>query len=196
MKPITPIQQKIYEFLVEMARENTTPSVREIGAAVGLRSTSSVQANLDALEAAGYIQRPPMLKRCIKIVGQAENIAHVPVLGTVTAGMPILAVEEIEGYLPFSMPGAQEKELFALKVKGESMLWAGILDGDIVIVERTPSAKNGEIVVALIEDEATVKTFYKENGHFRLQPENDAYQPIIVDEVVILGKVIASYRYY
>ncbi|MBO5409964.1 MAG: transcriptional repressor LexA, partial [Clostridia bacterium] len=184
MKPITPIQQKIYEFLVEMARENTTPSVREIGAAVGLRSTSSVQANLDALEAAGYIQRPPMLKRCIKIVGQAENIAHVPVLGTVTAGMPILAVEEIEGYLPFSMPGANEKELFALKVKGESMLWAGILDGDIVIVERTPTARNGEIVVALIEDEATVKTFYKENGHFRLQPENDAFEPIIVNEVV------------
>ena len=196
MKPITPIQQKIYEFLLERAKDNMTPSVREIGAAVGLRSTSSVQVNLDALEAAGYIQRPPMLKRCIKIVGQADNVTHVPVLGTVTAGMPILAVEEIEGYLPFSMPGAQDKELFALKVKGESMLWAGILDGDIVIVERTPTAKNGEIVVALIEDEATVKTFYKEDGHFRLQPENDAYQPIIVNEVVILGKVIASYRYY
>ena len=196
MKPITPIQQKIYEFLLERAKDNMTPSVREIGAAVGLRSTSSVQVNLDALEAAGYIQRPPMLKRCIKIVGQADNVTHVPVLGTVTAGMPILAVEEIEGYLPFSMPGAQDKELFALKVKGESMLWAGILDGDIVIVERTPTAKNGEIVVALIEDEATVKTFYKEDGRFRLQPENDAYQPIIVNEVVILGKVIASYRYY
>lgn len=196
MKPITPIQQKIYEFLVEMAKENMTPSVREIGAAVGLRSTSSVQANLDALEAAGYIQRPPMLKRCIKIVGQAENITHVPLLGTVTAGQPILAVEEIEGYLPFSMPGASDKELFALKVRGESMLWAGILDGDIVIVERTPTAANGEMVVALVEDSATVKTFYKENGHFRLQPKNDAYEPIIVDEVVILGKVIASYRYY
>ena len=196
MKPITPIQQKIYEFLVEMAKENMTPSVREIGAAVGLRSTSSVQANLDALEAAGYIQRPPMLKRCIKIVGQAENITHVPLLGTVTAGQPILAVEEIEGYLPFSMPGASDKELFALKVRGESMLWAGILDGDIVIVERTPTAVNGEMVVALVEDSATVKTFYKENGHFRLQPENDAFEPIIVDEVIILGKVIASYRYY
>ena len=196
MKPITPIQQRIYEFLLERAKDNMTPSVREIGAAVGLRSTSSVQANLDALEAAGYIQRPPMLKRCIRIVGQAENVTHVPVLGTVTAGMPILAAEEIEGYLPFSMQGAQDKELFALKVRGESMLWAGILDGDIVIVERTPTARNGEIVVALIEDEATVKTFYKENGHFRLQPENDAYEPIIVNEVVILGKVIASYRYY
>ncbi|MBQ4604593.1 MAG: repressor LexA, partial [Clostridia bacterium] len=139
MKPITPIQQKIYEFLVETAKNGMTPSVREIGAAVGLRSTSSVQANLDALEAAGYIQRPPMLKRCIKIVGQADNITHVPLLGTVTAGSPILAVEEIEGYLPFSMVGAQDKELFALKVKGESMIQAGILDGDIVIVERTPT---------------------------------------------------------
>ncbi|MBQ6266321.1 MAG: transcriptional repressor LexA [Clostridia bacterium] len=196
MKPITPIQQRIYEFLVEMSKENMKPTVREIGAAVGLRSTSSVQANLDALEAAGYIQRSPMLKRCIQIVGQSDHVTHVPLLGTVTAGMPILAVEEIEGYLPFSMPGASDKELFALRVKGESMLWAGILDGDIVIVERTPTAKNGEIVVALIEDEATVKTFYKEDGHFRLQPENDAYQPIIVNEVVILGKVIASYRYY
>lgn len=196
MKPITPIQQRIYEFLLERAKDNMTPSVREIGAAVGLRSTSSVQANLDALEAAGYIQRPPMLKRCIKIVGQAENVTHVPVLGTVTAGMPILAVEEIEGYLPFSMQGAQDKELFALKIKGESMIRAGILDGDIVIVERTPAARNGEIVVALIGDEATVKTFYKENGHFRLQPENETYEPIIVNEVIILGKVIASYRYY
>ncbi len=196
MKPITPIQQRIYEFLLERAKDNMTPSVREIGAAVGLRSTSSVQANLDALEAAGYIQRPPMLKRCIRIVGQAENVTHVPVLGTVTAGAPILAVEEIEGYLPFSMQGAQDKELFALKIKGESMIRAGILDGDIVIVERTPAARNGDIVVALIGDEATVKTFYKENGHFRLQPENETYEPIIVNEVIILGKVIASYRYY
>lgn len=196
MKPITPIQQKIYEYLVEKSKDGMTPSVREIGAAVGLRSTSSVQANLDSLEAAGYIQRPPMLKRCIKIVGQADNVANVPLLGTVTAGAPILAVEEIEGYLPFSMPGAQDKELFALRVRGESMLNAGILSGDIVIVERTPTAVNGDMVVALIDDSATVKTFYKENGHFRLQPQNDAYEPIIVDEVIILGKVIASYRYY
>ena len=196
MKPITPIQQKIYEFLLETANNNMTPSVREIGAAVGLRSTSSVQANLDALEAAGYIERPPMLKRCIKIVGQSDNVTHVPVLGTVTAGSPILAVEEIEGYLPFSAPGSQDKEFFALKVRGESMLRAGILDGDIVIVERTPTASNGEIVVALIDDSATVKTFYKENGHFRLQPENETYEPIIVNEVIILGKVVASYRYY
>lgn len=196
MKQITPIQQKIYNYLLEKSKDGMTPSVREIGAAVGLRSTSSVQANLDSLEAAGYIQRPPMLKRCIKIVGQADNVAHVPLLGTVTAGSPILAVQDIEGYLPFSLPGSQDKELFALRVRGESMIQAGILDGDIVIVERTPTAVNGDMVVALIDDSATVKTFYKENGHFRLQPQNDTYEPIIVDEVIILGKVIASYRYY
>ncbi len=196
MKQITPIQQKIYNYLLEKSKDGMTPSVREIGAAVGLRSTSSVQANLDSLEAAGYIQRPPMLKRCIKIVGQAENVAQVPLLGTVTAGSPILAVQDIEGYLPFSLPGSQDKELFALRVRGQSMIQAGILDGDIVIVERTPTAVNGDMVVALIDDSATVKTFYKENGHFRLQPQNDTYEPIIVDEVIILGKVIASYRYY
>lgn len=196
MKQITPIQQKIYNYLLEKSKDGMTPSVREIGAAVGLRSTSSVQANLDSLEAAGYIERPPMLKRCIKIVGQCENVAQVPLLGTVTAGSPILAVQDIEGYLPFSLPGSQDKELFALRVRGESMIQAGILDGDIVIVERTPTAINGDMVVALIDDSATVKTFYKENGHFRLQPQNDTYEPIIVDEVIILGKVIASYRYY
>ena len=137
-----------------------------------------------------------MLKRCIKIVGQADNVTHVPLLGTVTAGQPILAVEDIEGYLPFSMVGAQDKELFALKVRGESMIQAGILDGDIVIVERTPDARNGEMVVALVDDSATVKTFYKENGHFRLQPENDFMDPIIVDSVSILGKVVGVYRLF
>ena len=196
MKPISESQRKIYEFLVERSKEGITPSVRELCAAVGLRSTSSVQANLDSLEAAGYIERPPMLKRVIKICGMAENVAQVPLLGTVTAGMPILTVEEVEGYLPFAQPGADGKELFALHVKGESMINAGILNGDIVIVERTPTARNGEIVVALLGDEATVKRFYKEDGHFRLQPENDIFEPIICNEVVILGKVIASYRYY
>ena len=196
MKPITPIQQRIYEFLVDRSKEGMTPSVREIGAAVGLRSTSSVQANLDSLEAAGYIERPPMLKRCIRIVGQADNVTHVPVLGTVTAGSPILAVQDIEGYLPFSMPGAQDKELFALKVRGESMIQAGILDGDIVIVERTPTAVNGEMVVALIDDSATVKTFYKEADHIRLQPENSTMSPIIVKDVKILGKVKGVFRYF
>lgn len=110
--------------------------------------------------------------------------------------MPILAVEQIEGYISYSGPASKDKPLFALHIRGESMINAGILDGDIVIVEKTPVAENGEIVVALIEDEATVKTFYKENGHFRLQPENDTMDPIIVDEVIILGKVKALTRYF
>ena len=196
MHPINSTQQKIYEFLCERSQCGVPPSVREIGAAVGLRSTSSVQANLDALEEAGYIERDPMLKRSIRVLGQADNVTSVPLLGTVTAGLPILAVEQIEGYIPFNGRVSRDKPLFALKVRGESMIWAGILDGDIVICEKTPVAMNGEIVVAMIEDEATVKRFYKEKGHFRLQPENDAFEPIITNEVVILGKVVALYRYY
>ena len=197
MNPISETQRKIYEFLLERSQTNSVPpSVREIGAAVGLSSTSSVQANLTALENAGYIERDPMLKRSIRVLGQADNVTSVPLLGTVTAGMPILAVEQVEGYLPYNGKVSKDKPLFALRVRGESMLWAGILDGDIVFAERTPVASNGEIVVALVGDEATVKTFYKEKGHFRLQPENDAFEPIIVNEVTILGKVVAVLRYY
>ena len=195
LEPINETQKKIYEFLVERSQDGVPPSVREIGAAVGLKSTSSVQSNLDSLEKAGYIMRDPLLKRSIRILGQAENVTHVPLLGTVTAGMPILAVEQIEGYIPYSGRVSRDKSLFALRVRGESMLWAGILNGDIVIAEKTPYASNGEIVVAMIDDEATVKRFYKENGHFRLQPENDEFEPIITDEVAILGKVIALMRY-
>lgn len=191
-------QRKIYEFLLERLQDGVPPSVREIGAYVGLKSTSSVQACLDALENEGFISRDPLLKRSIRIVGQTEaaNIKQVPILGTVTAGAPILAVEQIEGYLPYAGYCAGDKSLFALRVRGESMLNAGIHDGDIVVVERTPVARNGEIIVALVDDEATIKTFYKEAGHFRLQPENDAYEPIIVEEVAVLGKVVALHRYY
>ncbi|MEG1835796.1 MAG: transcriptional repressor LexA [Oscillospiraceae bacterium] len=196
MLTINETQKKIYEYLMERSQGGVPPSVREIGAAVGLKSTSSVQANLDALENAGYIERDPMLKRSIRILGEAENVTSVPLLGTVTAGMPILAVEQIEGYIPYSGHISRDKPLFALKVRGESMLWAGILSGDIVIVEKTPVAMNGEIVVAMIEDEATIKRFYKEKGYFRLQPENDAFEPIIVKEVIILGKVVGLMRYY
>ncbi len=196
MEKITETQKRIYEYLIEKSQDGVPPSVREIGAAVGLRSTSSVQANLDALEDAGYISRDPMLKRSIRIIGQSENITSVPLIGTVTAGMPILAVEQIEGYIPYSGPVSKDKPLFALRVKGESMINAGILDGDIVFVEKTPVASNGQIVVALLEDEATVKRFYKENGHFRLQPENDTFEPIICTELVILGMVVGLVRYY
>ncbi len=196
MAEINKTQKKIYEYLMERTQiSKVPPSVREIAAAVGLKSTSSVQANLDALEQAGYIERDPMIKRSIRVCNEAENeYVQIPLVGTVTAGAPILAVEQIEGYIPFA--ASKDKPMFALRVRGESMLNAGILPGDIVIVEKTPAAENGEMVVALIEDEATVKTFYKEKGHFRLQPENDAYDPIIVDEVVILGKVKGLIRNY
>lgn len=189
-------QRRIYDFLVERSADGIPPSVREIGTAVGLRSTSSVQANLDALEEKGYITRDPMLKRSIRIVGQNDNITQVPIVGTVTAGAPILAVESIEGYFPYTGSVSRDKPLFALHVRGESMIGAGILDGDLVIAEKTPYARNGDLVVALVEDEATVKTFYKEDGYYRLQPENPSYMPIIVSDVSILGKVVAGMRYY
>ncbi len=192
---ITEKQREIYDYLLERTQNGVPPSVREICSAVNLSSTSSVQANLAALESAGYISRDPMLKRSIRIAGQAENITHVPLLGTVAAGQPILAVEDVECYIPYAGTGSG-KTLFALRIRGESMINAGIFDGDIVFVEKTPVAKNGEIVVALIEDEATVKTFFKEKGHFRLQPENDAYEPILCDEVMVLGKVVGLLRQY
>ena len=140
----------------------------------------------------GYITREAGLNRSIRIEGMPQ-ISQVPILGRVTAGMPVLAVEDIEGYLPFA--DQYGRELFALHVDGLSMLEAGILDGDYVVTERAQTASNGEIVVAMIDDEATVKTFYKEDGHFRLQPENPDFEPIITDYVSILGKVIAIVRY-
>lgn len=196
MDRISDIQNDILNFLRERISSGIIPSVREIGAEMGLKSTSTVQFHLAALERAGYIERDPMHKRSIRIVGTCENVNHVPLLGTVTAGMPILAVEDIEDYIPYAGYVGRDKKLFALHVKGDSMINAAILDGDIVIVEQTPTARNGEIVVALIDDEATVKRFYKEAGHFRLQPENDAYEPIIVSELSLLGKVISVIRYY
>lgn len=196
MNTINKTQKKIYEFLLERSQSGIPPSVREIGAAVGLKSTSSVQANLDALEEAGFIERDPMLKRSIRVLGESDNVTSVPLLGTVTAGVPILAVEQIESYLPYSGRVSKDKPLFALHVRGDSMINAGILNDDIVIVEKTPAAENGEIVVAMIEDEATVKRFFKEKDHFRLQPENNAYEPILSKEVIVLGKVVALMRYY
>ena len=199
MEQINKTQEKIYQYLLERAQQTAVPpTVREIGSAVGLKSTSSVQTNLDALEKAGYITRDPKLKRSIQLnVGVPQtDYTNVPLLGTVTAGQPILATEHIEDYIPFAGPVSSDKTLFALRVRGESMINAGILDGDIIVAERTPVASNGEKVVALIDDEATVKTFYKEADCFRLQPENDYMDPIICDELLILGKVIAVFRYY
>ncbi|MDO4418911.1 MAG: transcriptional repressor LexA [Ruminococcus sp.] len=193
MKPLTKSQQKVYDYIRECAQESRVPSVREICAVTGLKSTSTVHLHLKTLEEKGLIERDKGLNRCIRLSG-SEKSAQIPIMGRVTAGMPILAVEDIEGYVPVSESVRRGRELFALRVCGESMINAGILDGDIAVVHRTPVAENGDIVVALIEDEATVKRFYKENGHFRLQPENDAYEPIIVDEVVLLGKLVAIYR--
>ncbi len=196
MDDLTKKQREVFDFLMSKSSDGVPPSVREIGKAVGLKSTSSVQANLDALESKGYISRDPLLKRSIRIVGQQDNVVQVPILGTVAAGTPILAVESIEGYFPYAGTISRDKPLFALHVKGESMIEAGILDGDLIIAEKTSFARNGEIVVALVEDEATVKTFFKEKGYFRLQPENQTYEPIIVTDVEILGRVVAVMRYY
>lgn len=196
MEKLNDTQRKVYEYLVDKMRDGVPPSVREIGSAVGLRSTSSVQANLDALETAGYISRDPLRKRSIRIVGQGEAPMQVPLLGTVAAGAPLLAVEQIEGYVPYTGRVSSDKKLFALHVRGESMIEAGIFDGDIIIAEQVSAAENGEMVIALVDDEATVKYFYKENGHYRLQPANETYEPIIVDHVEILGKVKSLTRYY
>lgn len=193
MKPLTKSQQKVYDYITECAQQQRVPSVREICAATGLKSTSTVHLHLKTLEERGLIEREKGINRCIKVSGM-DRSASIPVLGRVTAGVPILAVEEIETYIPISESLRRGRELFALRVMGESMINAGILSGDIVIVHRTPVANNGDIVVAMIEDEATVKRFYKEDGHFRLQPENDAFEPIIADEVVLLGTVVALYR--
>lgn len=162
MENINQTQQRILQYLIERFQTtNVPPSIREIGSAVGLKSTSSVQSNLDALEQAGYIYRDPKLKRSIHLTMETEtpSFTRVPLVGTVTAGKPILAVEEIEGYLPFNGTVTSDKPVFALRVHGESMINAGILDGDIIFVQKTPYAENGDKVVALLEDEATVKTY-------------------------------------
>ncbi len=196
MKKINAKQQQCLDFIREYLDERgVAPTVREIETAMDYHSPSSAQYMLNNLEKAGYIERDPLMKRTLRIKGYDTKAYHVPLVGTVTAGQPILAVESIEDYIPLPVKN-KGKDMFALKVKGDSMINAGILDGDTVIVEQTPVAANGEIVVALIGDEATVKRFYKENGHFRLQPENDAYEPIIAAEVSVLGKVNMVVRKY
>ena len=195
MKQLSKSQIKIFEYLKECSENGRVPSVREICENTGLSSTSTVHYHLKHLEDKGYIVREHGVNRCIQITGEEKSVS-VPVLGKVAAGNPILAVEDIECYVPVPEKLKRGKELFALRIQGESMINAGILNDDIVIVNRTPVAENGEIVVALVEDSATVKRFYKENGHYRLQPENDDYEPIIVDEVFLLGKVISLIRNY
>ena len=169
MKPLTKSQQKVFDYIKECSAEGRVPSVREICEHTGLKSTSTVHLHLKSLEEKGLIERDKGLNRSIRIAGE-EKVNQIPIMGRVTAGLPVLAVEDIEGYVPVTENLKRGRELFALRIDGESMINAGILDGDIVIVHRTPVANNGDIVIALIEDEATCKRFYKENGHYRLQP--------------------------
>ncbi|MBE6817510.1 MAG: transcriptional repressor LexA [Ruminococcaceae bacterium] len=197
MDKLKKTQRKVFDYIRETIDEKgVAPSVREICAAVGVKSTSTVQYHINQLVEGGYLERGDLnKKRSLTISGRNTRANYVPLVGTVTAGQPILAVESIEDYIPVPV-NAAGRELFALHVRGDSMINASICDGDLVIVEKTPVAENGEIVVALIDDEATVKRFYKEDGHFRLQPENEHYEPIIVDELAVLGKVVALIRNY
>lgn len=195
-------QKEILEFLKqEIINKGYPPAVREICKAVHLKSTSSVHSHLEALEKNGYIRRDPAKPRAIEILDNNFNITrreivNVPVIGTVTAGQPILALENIEGYFPVPMDYMPNTETFMLKVKGNSMVNAGIFDGDTILVQKQSHANNGDFVVALIEDSVTVKTFYKEETCYRLQPENNYMEPIYVSEVEILGKVIGLFRMF
>lgn len=195
-------QKEILEYLkTQIISKGYPPAVREICEAVHLKSTSSVHSHLETLEKNGYIRRDPSKPRAIEIIDDNFNLVrremvNVPMVGTVTAGQPILAVENIEGYFPIPVEYMPNEETFMLSVKGESMVNAGILDGDKILVQKQQTADNGDYVVALIEDSVTVKTFYKENGHYRLQPENDTMDPIIVESVEILGKVIGLFRMF
>ena len=197
---ITDKQKEILEYIKEMIlKKGYPPAVREICEAVHLKSTSSVHSLLESLEKNGYIRRDPTKPRTIEILDDdfaltRREVVNVPVIGTVAAGTPILAEQNIEDYLPIPAEMLPNKEVFMLKVKGNSMIEAGIYSGDKVIVAKQPDAENGDKVVALVDDSATVKTFYKENGHFRLQPENSTMDPIILDHVEILGKVIGLFR--
>lgn len=195
-------EKAIYDYITETIRsEGYSPSVRDIQNAVGIKSTSTVHAYLNRLAEKGLIRKETGKSRTLHTESRSQSphrTARVPLLGSVRAGMPILAVENYEGYIDYPLMNRSypANELFALRVTGDSMMEAGILDGDIIVVKKESYAENGDIVVALVEDSATVKTFYKENGHFRLQPENRTMKPIIVDEVYILGKVVADLRFY
>lgn len=195
-------QKEILEYLKsQILNRGYPPAVREICEAVKLKSTSSVHSHLETLEKNGYIRRDPSKPRAIEIIDDGFNLTrrdlvNVPIIGTITAGQPILAVENIEGYFPVPMDYMPNEETFMLKVKGQSMINVGIFDGDKILVQKQNIAANGDIVVALIDDSVTVKTFYKENGFFRLQPENDTMEPIIVPELNILGKVIGLFRLF
>ena len=196
-------QQEILDYMKnEILNRGFPPSVREICEAVNLKSTSSVHSHLEALEKNGYIRRDATKPRAIEIIDDNFNlvrreVVNVPLVGTVAAGQPILAVENIDAYFPIPAEYMPNEQSFMLTVKGDSMINAGIFDGDQVLVKQQSTAENGDMVVALIDDSATVKTFYKENGYYRLQPENDNMEPIIITgNLKILGKVFGVFRFF
>ncbi|MCG8512652.1 MAG: transcriptional repressor LexA [Halanaerobiales bacterium] len=201
MEELTKRQQAILYYIQEEIQEKGyPPSVREIGEAVGLKSPASVHSHLKTLEKYNYIRRDPSKPRAIEVlfdrVSIKKEMIHIPVVGKITAGEPILAEENIDDYFPIPLEyiSSSQKDLFILEVKGESMYEAGIYDGDYVIAQKQSYANNKDIVIALTEDGATVKRFFKEKDYFRLQPENSAMEPIIVNDIYILGKVIGLYR--
>ena len=200
---LTAKQQEILEYIKEtILKKGYPPAVREICEAVKLKSTSSVHSHLEALEKNGYIRRDATKPRAIEIIDDNFNlvrreVVNVPLVGTVAAGQPILAVENIDAYFPIPAEYMPNEQSFMLTVKGDSMINAGIFDGDQVLVKQQATAENGDMVVALIDDSATVKTFYKENGYYRLQPENDNMEPIIITgNLQILGKVFGVFRFF
>lgn len=194
MRKVTENEKMVFEFIKDRIEEGYPPTVREICAEFGFKSTSTAHRNINNLTAKGLLEKGNNQNRAIRLTG--GNGMKIPLVGTVTAGIPITAIEEITDYISFQPARHYSNPLFALKVRGESMINAAILDGDMVVIEQTPYAENGDIVCALVDNEsATIKTFYKEDGHYRLQPENDTMDPIIVDEVKILGKVVGVVRY-
>ena len=199
---ITKKQSEILEYIKgQILTRGFPPAVREICEAVNLKSTSSVHSHLETLEKNGYIRRDPTKPRAIEILDDNFNLtrremANIPIIGRVAAGEPLLAEQNIEDYFPVPVEKLPNAQTFFLRVKGDSMINAGIYDKDDILVEQKSTADNGEIVVAMVDDGATVKRFYKEDGHYRLQPENDTMDPIIVDDVTVLGKVIGLMRFH
>lgn len=197
MKEFTEKHKQVLDYITRSVDAGVPPSVREVCDAMGFRSTSTGHKYIKELEQMGYIAVDAGRNRNIRLLRpDTDRVVQVPLIGTVAAGLPILADQNFECCVPFVAGRYDPRELFALRVKGDSMVEAAILDGDIIVARQTPVAENGEIVVALVGEEATVKTFYKEEGHFRLQPENHTMAPIIVDRADILGKVIAVLRNY
>lgn len=201
MSNLTKKQQQVFDYIKQEVKEKGyPPSVREICEAVNLKSTSTVHGHLERLERKGFIRRDPTKPRAIEITDKTsspeynQELVNVPIVGTITAGVPILAVENIEDTFPVPVNYLNNDDAFMLRVRGESMIEAGIFDKDLILIKQQATAENGDIVVALIEDYATVKTFYKENGHIRLQPENSSMSPIIVQDCSVLGKVIGLFR--